>query len=196
MRRTTACILLLAATTPALAQTSRAEIVFDIENDRLLPGQSTTVTMAAGWGGPWYMMCCVATDLQISTGEAGWSDLQLIAPMAGPGTSEGSLTATGVEGILAGQLNFPPGKWEPDPNPLPFWSATYTAPADVATPFDVELTTETSLFEVYVEQGTAETHSLTDVLTEGHATIRVIPAPTGLLVIAASPLVAVRRRRE
>lgn len=195
MRRTTACVLLLAASTPTLAQTSRAEIVFDIENDRLLPGQSTTVTMAAGWGGPWYMMCCVAADLQISTGEAGWSDLQLIAPMAGPGTSEGSLTAIGVEGILAGQLNFPPGKWEPDPNPLPFWSATYTAPAVVATPFDVELTSETSLFEVYVERGTAETRSLMDVLTEGQATIHVIPAPASLLIIAAGPLFVTLRRR-
>lgn len=195
MRRTTACVLLLAATTPTLAQTSRAEIVFDIENDRLLPGQSTTVTMAAGWGGPWYMMCCVAADLQISTGEAGWSNLQLIAPMAGPGTSEGSLTAIGVEGILAGQLNFPPGKWEPDPNPLPFWSATHTAPTDVAAPFDVELTTKTSLFDVYVERGTAETHSLMDVLTEGQATIHVIPAPASLLIIAAGPLFVTLRRR-
>ncbi|UYV13006.1 MAG: hypothetical protein NCW75_01665 [Phycisphaera sp.] len=195
MRRTTACFLLLAATTPALAQTSSAEIVFDIENDTLLPGQSTTVTMAAGWDGPWYLMCCVQTDLLISTGDAGWSDLALIQPMAGPGTSAGTLGATGVEGILAGQLNFPPGKWEPDPNPLPFWSATYTAPSDAVAPFDVALATETSLFDVYIERESHDTRSLMDVLTEGQATIHVIPAPASLLIITGGSLLAARRRQ-
>lgn len=179
---------------PALAQTSDAAIVFDIENDRLLPGQSTTVTMAAGWDGPWYLMCCVETDLMISTGDAGWSDLALIQPMAGPGTTPGTLGATGVEGILAGQLNFPPGIPDPQPNPLPFWQATYTAPADAGAPFDVELTTETSMFEVYVERGTAETRSLMDVLTEGQATIHVVPAPASALVLIGVACSGRRRR--
>ncbi|MEQ8845361.1 MAG: hypothetical protein RIB58_10960 [Phycisphaerales bacterium] len=193
--QTFAAAALALAASAALAQTSRAELVFDIENDTLLPGQSTTVTLAAGWDGPWYLMCCVATDLLISTGDAGWSDLALIQPMAGPGTSPGALIATGVEGILAGQLNFPPGgPWEPQPNPLPFWRATYTAPADVATPFNVDLTTDTSLFEVYISRDSAETRSLMDVLTEGNATIRVIPAPASTLVLLGL-VVAQRRRR-
>ncbi len=194
--RTTICVLAaLAATTPTLAQTSRAEVVFDIDSDTLLPGESTTVTLAAGWDGPWYSMCCVRTDLVASAGSTGWSDLSLIAPMAGPGTTPGTLGATGVEGIIAGQLNFPPGTpWEPDPNPLPFWRATYTAPTDVTVPFDIDLMTSTNAFDVYIEARSAVTQSLMDVLTEGQATIRVIPAPASTLVLAGLALAARRRR--
>lgn len=192
MRRTTAYVLLLAATTPALAQTSSAEIVFDIDNDTLLPGQSTTVTMAALWN-EGFAMCCVGTDLLISTGSEGWSDLRLIAPMDGPGTSAGALTPLGIEGVLAGKLNFPSTGVPPDPNPILFWQGTYTAPSDIAEPFDINLTTQTSMFEVYIEFASAETQSLMDVLTEGNATIRVIPAPASAIVL---PGLAVARRRR
>ncbi|MEO1278168.1 MAG: hypothetical protein AAFV77_04350 [Planctomycetota bacterium] len=176
---------------PALALAQGA-VIIEVDDDTLLPGQSTTVTLSAQWTD--YAMCCVFTDLVASTGDAGWSDLALIAPMDGPGTSEGVLAPIGVDDIIAGQLNFPPGSFPPPPNPLPFWRATYTAPDDVIAPFDVDLTTETSLFEVYVERGTQETRDLLPGLVEGSATIRVIPAPASVTVLALG-LITNRRRR-
>lgn len=197
MRRTTACILLLAATTPALAQTSRAEIVFDIENDRLLPGQSTTVTLSAAFPTTDIALQGIRTDLRTSVGVEGFSDWHLLDPLGGSGTTPGDPTDAGFEGIIAGQLYFPPLGIPPDSrNPIPFWSATYTAPADTTRAFDLSLVTLTQDLNVYTDLDPATIESRLDGLTEGHAAIRVIPAPAGLLIIAASPLVAVRRRRE
>lgn len=184
------CLVLLSAAAPAQAQSS---IVIDVDNPTLAPGESTGVTLAALWHDG-FAMAGVDTDLLVSTGSEGWSDLRLIAPMNGPGTSAGSLTPLGVEGILAGKLNFPATGIPPDPNPILFWQGVYTAPTDVATPFDVDLSTSTSRFDVYIERPSSTTRSLLPGFTEGNATIRVIPAPASALVLAGLALTTRRRR--
>lgn len=195
MRRTTACILLLAATTPALAQTSRAEIVFDIENDRLLPGQSTTVTLWAAWPSSEYALAGIATDLGITTGADGWSDWRLADRLRAPGTSAGAATESGFTGIVAGQVYFPIAGPEIDlSNPIAFWSATYSAPADVPTAFDIELATLTRSLQVYIHPDSSAAREHLPDLVEGSASIHVIPAPAGALTLAAG-LVLARRRR-
>ena len=193
MRRSIAAALCTAATTMASTALGQGAVIIDVGDGLLLPGQSTNVMLSAQWTD--YAMCCVYTDLVVSTGAAGWSDLALLAPMDGHGTSAGVLASFGVDEIIAGQLNFPPGSFPPDPNPLPFWRATYTAPDDVTAPFDVELMTETSLFEVYIEPGSQETRDLLPGLIEGNATIRVIPAPTSAVVLSLGLTGLSRRRR-
>ena len=190
MLRTTVSILLLAAA-PVQAQYA---ILFDIENDTLLPGQSTTITLAAAHATSEWAMATVGTNLVASTGSEGLSDWALVAPMSGPGTTPGALSPTGIDGILAGQLNFPPAGVPQPPNPIDFWRVTYTAPTDVAAPFDLLLSTDTSRFEVYPTRESVFGESRLDLLVEGNATIRVIPAPASALVLAGLAL-ATRRRR-
>ncbi|NRA58572.1 MAG: hypothetical protein HRU13_10720 [Phycisphaerales bacterium] len=193
MRPQTAAMLSLALGIQALAQDQYA-LRFDVQDDTLLPGQSTSITLAAAYGSNW-ALATVGTELVASTGSDGLSDWALIAPLDGPGTTPGALSATGVDGILAGQLNFPPaGHWEPQPNPIPFWTATYTAPTDVAAPFDVTLLTQTSRFEVYISRDDPVGRSRLDDLVEGSAVIRVIPAPASALVLVGLPAITTRRR--
>ncbi|MFI4916094.1 MAG: hypothetical protein ACIAS6_06260 [Phycisphaerales bacterium JB060] len=188
---TTAAIL--ATTGSALAQPA---IVFDIETPTLLPGQSTTVTMLAGYGGTDYAVAGMTTNLVTSVGSEGWSDAMLVAPMNGPGTEPGTASATGWDGIIAGQLNFPgTGAIYADPtNPIAFWRATYTAPVDPGAPFDVDLSTMTTTYDVYLDRMRATSESRLADLTEASGTIRVIPAPASASLLAVG-LLATRRRR-
>lgn len=159
--------------------------VFDIHSPTLMPGESTLVTLAATYHEPESVKVAgVGLDLFISTGSAGWSDAALIAPMAGPGTSPGTVASFGFENILAGQLVFPPTGWIEDPNPTLFWQATYTAPTDVGAPFTVEMTTETFAYHVYVRRHSGESIEVTDRVVEGGATIHIIPAPAAASLMA------------
>ena len=177
----------------ALAQSS---VIIDVENPVLAPGESTTVTLWAAWPTSMLAMAGIVTDLESSEGDLGWSDLRLIPPMTGPGSSVGVLGGTGVAGIIAGQLNFPCAGCGPDgSNPISFWRATFTAPAEVATPFDVSLSTSTSRFDVYFSRESRESRSFLEGLTEGHATIHIIPAPAGVLLLSMGVLMSQRRRR-
>lgn len=202
--RTQAIAVLAAASlgTPAIAQTiPDAGIVIEVDQTRLLPGQSTRVTMAAAWPEPFsFKIAGVATDLNISTGPAGWSDIALIAPMDGPGTTPGVLAASGVEGILAGQLHFPPGGGCPfgicPERPTLFWGATYTAPADPAAPFEVDLLTDTSRFDVYTDPTSGLSVSVLDQVVEGQATIRVVPAPAGASLFVLGLAGTAMRKRD
>ena len=139
-------------------------------------------------------MATVGTNLVASTGSAGLSDWALIPPMSGPGTTPGGPSPTGIDGIVAGQLNFPPAGVSQPPNPINFWNVTYTAPMDVAAPFDVLLSTDTSRFEFYPFRDSTIGESRLDLLVEGNATIHVIPAPASVHVLAGAGLLAGRRR--
>ena len=192
-----ATILFFALTARALAQTPSSAIIIDIDDDTLLPGQSTTVTLWAAWPEHEFAMGYVSTSLETSVGSTGWSGLELVAPMDGPGTTKGVLSAIGIDGIVAGQFNYcPAAPFCPTmDNPIAFWQASYTAPADVGAAFDVDLLTRTTRFDVYFADRVLETHSYLDGLVEGQATIRVIPAPASIAVLGGLPVFA-RRRRE
>ncbi|UYV12512.1 MAG: hypothetical protein NCW75_14595 [Phycisphaera sp.] len=180
----------LALPTAALAQ---YEITIDVENPTLLPGESTTVTMLAGFDPSKYAIAAVMTDFVASTGSVGLSDAAVVAPMNGPGTSAGAPSATGYDGILAGQTNFH-STYADSTNPIPFWEVTYTAPMEVMAPFDIDLSTMTTKYDVYVERSSSLSESRLAELTEGSATIHVIPAPASASLLALG-LLAMRRRR-
>ncbi len=189
----TAAILAVAGVAAAAAAQS---INIDVANPTLGPGESTMVTLTAGYGGSDFAVAGIATDFISSVGSTGWSDVALISPMDGPGTSGGAPSGTGVDGILAGQLNFPPaGIYADDTNPIAFWSAVYTAPADVAAAFTVDLSTETSRFDTYVQRDSSRSESRLGDLTEGAGAINVVPAPASLALLGLGGLAAARRRR-
>lgn len=197
--RTIAMLGLALATPVASGQTvPPVGIVIEVDDPELRPAESTTVTLSAAWLGAstrTYDIARVDTNLLASTGGLGLSDPMLLAPMNGPGTLVGEISATGVDGILAGKLNWPFPIFPPPPYPLPFWQVTYTAPADVAAPFEVELSTLTTRFDAYIEMTSHETVALIDEVVEGEATIRVIPGPgSGVLLVAGACWTARRRR--
>jgi len=188
-------VAILAVAGVAAAATAQS-ISIDVANPTLNPGESTSVTLSAGYGGSDYAVAGIGTDFISSVGSEGWSDLALVAPMNGPGTSAGAGSTSGVDGIIAGQLNFPPAGIYADPtNPIAFWSATYTAPADVAEAFTVDLSTNTSRFDVYVAMDRATSESRMADLREGAGAINVVPAPASLALLGLGGLAAARRRR-
>lgn len=192
MRRTaTAALLALAGT--ALAQPA---ITIEVDDPLLMPGESTLVTMFAGFDSSVdYAMGGLTTDLAISTGSEGWTGAELLPLMDSAGTTAGVASSTGFEGIIAGQLHRPfESSFAVPDNPIASWQATFTAPTDVAAPFTVDLSTMTARYVVWVGQFSPLSESRLADLTEGAATIRVIPAPASALVLAGG-LLAWRRRR-
>ncbi|MEQ8316932.1 MAG: hypothetical protein RIE77_13750 [Phycisphaerales bacterium] len=167
-------------------------ITIEVDQPVLMPSESTTITLWAGHDPSEWAMAFVETDFVSSQGARGLSDWRLVEPMNGPGTQPGSAAATGIEGILAGQLNCPPCGTM-GTNPIAFWSATYTAPSDVL-PLDVRLSTLTSRFDVYPSRDSVFGESRLGDLVAGEATIRVVPAPAGALVIGSGVLLGRRRR--
>ena len=189
----TATLTLLTAAATALAQPA---ITIDVQNPVLRPGESTMVTMRGGYARPDYAVAGIDTDLVTSVGSTGWSDAAIVPPMNGPATTAGSPSATGYDGIIAGQLNFIGAAIYADPsNPIAFWQATYTAPMDAAAPFDIDLSTMTSRYDVYVSRESSRSVSRLADLVEGSGTIRVIPAAPTASALLLGGLLATRRRR-
>ena len=190
--------MLRAATLMSLAAVSGAAvaqpaITIEVDDPVLLPGESTTVRLSAAFDPDDYAMAGLATDV-VATGGS-WSDLMLVSPMDGPGTSPGAASGTRVDGILAGQLHFPVGAgiFADDSNPIAFWQATYTV--DLATdPTIVDIRTETMRFDVYIWRDSSRSESRLGELVEGSGTITVIPAPASVAVLALRAA-CLRRRR-
>jgi hypothetical protein len=189
IRITTAAVLALAGT--ALAQ---YEITIDVENPVLRPGESTTVTLLGGYGGTDYAVAGLATNFITSVGSEGWSDADLVHPMGFVGTSPGVPSPTGYDGIIAGQFQDGLHFYADPTNPIAFWTVTYTAPLDASAPFDIDLSTMTTKYDVYLSRESATSASRLADLVEGSGTIRVIPAPASALVLAGG-IIAMRRRR-
>ncbi|UYV11544.1 MAG: PEP-CTERM sorting domain-containing protein [Phycisphaera sp.] len=182
----------LVAVAGVAAAASAQSINIDVADATLAPGESTTVTLTAGFDSADFAVAGIATNFISSVGSDGWSDIALVAPMDGPGTSAGAGSATGVDGVLAGQLNFPPaGIYADSSNPIAFWSATYTASAEGV----IDLSTDTSRFDVYIDMMSSTSESRLGDLTEGAATITVVPAPASLALLGLGGLAAARRRR-
>ena len=162
----------------------------------LNPGESTTITMLASFGADDFAMAAAGGGLNSTTGAAGLSNLQVLAPMAGPGTTGGATSPTGVSGIISGQLNFPAaGIFADSSNPVAFWSATYTAPAVVDEEFTVGLTSAITRFDVYIDRESSVSESRLSGLQQGENSIRVVPAPASLALLGLGGLAAARRRR-
>ncbi|MEQ8316951.1 MAG: hypothetical protein RIE77_13845 [Phycisphaerales bacterium] len=188
-------VLIVVAGTCGAALGQSLQIQF--ANPTLNPGETTVVTLSASYGSGDYAIAGIATDLIASSGSDGWSDLELVASMDGPGTTAGAPSATGIDGIIAGQLNIPiAGIYADGSNPIAFWRATYTSPAIVGSAFDLEVSTVTSRFDVYVSRGSATSESRLADLTEARGGIFVVPAPSGAAVLGAGLIAGFRRRRR
>lgn len=184
---------LLGVASIGLAQSS---FYFEIEHTTLLPGQSTQVQLWAAFPAADHSVAGIWTSLHNGTGSEGFSDLRILSSLDGPGTTAGTLSPTGVDDILVGQLMFPICSIVGCPlsiNPIAFWEATYTAPAD-ATPMALDLATLTSRFDVYPELLNPRSESRIEGLVEASATIHIVPAPAGAFALVMG-LVCVRRRR-
>ncbi|MCW5757337.1 MAG: hypothetical protein KIT54_08890 [Phycisphaeraceae bacterium] len=176
---------------------AQAEVRIVSDQSELLPGESTVVSMYAAFPPTEFAFGAIFTDLLASTGSTGWSDLEVPRALHAPGWSEGTPTTMGIEGIIAGQVYFPVAGPEIDlSNPILFWQATYTAPLDITAPFDVYLTTQTGRFEVYISPDSSRWRSYVDVLVEGEATIRVVPAPAPFALLLMGGALVHRRRRS
>lgn len=101
------------------------------------------------------------------------------------------ISGAGVTGISVGQ--FASFGWEPTPGRIDVWRATYTA-TDFSTHRIVELSTETSRFEVYTDPFPATARE-TRTPTEARARIEIIPAPASLALLGVGGLATARRRR-
>ena len=177
-------------------------VSIDVASATLGPGDSTAITVTASYDGTDYAVAGIETDLVFSAGCGGLSDLALVAPMDGPGTSIGVLVPgmgddDGVtDGILAGQLNFPVASiYADDSNPIAFYTVTYTAPIDIARPFLLDVMSSTSRFDVYVDRESSRSESRLGDLAEGRAEIHFIPAPTSAAILGMGGLALTRRRR-
>ncbi|MEQ8317838.1 MAG: GC-type dockerin domain-anchored protein [Phycisphaerales bacterium] len=165
--------MLLAGAGTAAAQVG---IVFELSNPEPRPGETITITMKAGFDGRDYAMSGVFVNVDIGRAQGTLSNLRLVAPMDGPGTTAGMLVGGGVEEIIAGQLNFPAtaGIYADPTNPISFWAADFTVNDALSGPIVLEATTRTIRYDVYIARDLATSESRLDELVEG--TVRVLVA--------------------
>lgn len=195
MRTHAIALACLAAASTALAQTAPRIIIEADEPDIPTVGGSTIIRMFAQFDDASdYAIAGIATSLVSSRGSEGWSDISLVAPMDGPGTSAGLVSGTGIDGIIAGQLNFPIAGVFADPsNPIAFWQARYTVPMG-SGPGVLDLSTQTDRFDVYVDRDSATSESRLGDLIEGSARVTITPAPATSLALLGLLALGHRRR--
>ncbi|MEO1008449.1 MAG: hypothetical protein AAFX79_07770 [Planctomycetota bacterium] len=167
-----------------------------VANPTLSPGETTTLTLTAGYADPDYAIAGIATSLVVDRSEVDLSDPRLVAPMDGPGTSAGVIVADGIDGILAGQLNFPTAGIYADPtNPIAFWQIDLTLVDTPTSPVFLSATTETTRFDVYIDMGSAMSVSRLDDLQEADILVALLPSPGTAAMLGLGGLLACRRRR-
>ncbi|MEQ8844873.1 MAG: PEP-CTERM sorting domain-containing protein [Phycisphaerales bacterium] len=177
-----ASFALAAAATPALADGER--LFFEISNDISPDQPSAVVTLWAGFDARDWALAGVAGSVVASEGN--WFALELVPPLNGPGTTPGVRTGGGstVEGIIAGQLNFPSDILADPSNPIAFWRAEIEV-FDF-TPRTIDLATDTSRFDVYIDRDSASSRSALADLQEAMGTVVVVPAPASVALFAAA----------
>ncbi len=199
IRRRTAIVAGTVALAASLAHAQgTSEVIIEIDQPVLAPGESTAVRLWAGYDSARdFAMGAVVTNLLADSGgveiAGAWSDVDLVRPMDFVGTTPGTPEAGGYAGIIAGQFH-----WWQDPgatdrsDPIAFWQATFTAPTGEGA-FTIDLSTLTTRFDVYFAEWSSGTESRFDGLTEGAGRIVVVPAPASGLVLLC--LLTARRRR-
>lgn len=165
----------------------RYTIYIEVDRPVLEPGETAQILMRAGFDSDVdHSMHLVLTNLHWGPGPVQFEELRLIAPMAtlclgspfpAGGCSAGEVGPEGVEGIAAGQIQFGGGaSIYSNPNdPIDFWAARYAAPAAIAEPTIVDLSTRTMAYRLYIEPASSLTVERIDELIEGSATITIVP---------------------
>lgn len=160
-----------------------------------LPSQVFTISMDASYGGADYAIAGIATSLVINEAQGEFSNLRLVAPMDGPGTSAGVVGASSIDGIIAGQLNFPTAGIYADPtNPIAFWEVDFTVDDVLSGPVILDIETMTTRYDVYLDRMSSTSESRLTELQEGSLVI-VVPAPASGLALLGGLALTSRRRR-
>jgi hypothetical protein len=167
---------------------------FELSEPVLSPGTpSTLVTLSIDHDPVDYAVA--AAELTVRATEAGWSDLIGLLSLgdppfgAHPGQMPGLISGGDVIGISIGQLA---RGWLPRPGRIDVWQGTFTVTDFTAR--DINLSTETRRFEVYVNPWPDITRAARTPI-EGRGVIRVIPAPAGLALLGLGGFAPARRRR-
>lgn len=185
-----------------VASAASAQVAgFTIEVDEpvLMPGESTLVTVTASFPDTYYALAGARFDFLFNDGDLNprdaWNDYHALPPFDGP-QAPPELTDEGIFGIVLGQLNFPPAMIYADPsNPVDVWEVTFTAPLDAGGGYRVDMLTDTHLFDVYIERESSTSIRIADLVSEGEASIFVVPAPAGGAVAFIGLYLATGRRR-
>ncbi len=194
MTRLASAALAVAVAAPAMAQA--IHIQAGVSGGIPMPGDRSIITMTASFSPMDYAMAGIGTDLVINEIQGRLENPRLIAPMDGPGTTAGAVSATGIDGIIAGQLNFPIAGIYADPtNPIAFWAVDWVYEVDdPSNPVLIDVVTRTRRFDVYTDRLLATSEFRVDELEEG-ALLIAVPAPAGWLPLLAGVPLASRRRR-
>lgn len=173
MRGMASAAAVLAVAGGAMGQTW--EMFFEVSNPEPMPGETITITLKAGYGGTDYAIAGLGTNFEVSSLQGELSDWRLVAPMDGPGTSDGTLVGDSVEGIIAGQLNFPAtaGIYADPTNPIAFWEADLTVDGVLSGPVVLDVRTRTTRYDVYINMQSATSESRLADLVEGELRVLV-----------------------
>lgn len=188
---TAASVVMLAAATVAA---DGERLFFDISNEISPDRPSAVVTLWAGFDAGDWALAGVSGD--VLANEGNWFALELIEPLDGPGTTPGVRAGGGstVEGYIAGQLNFPSDILADPSNPIAFWRAEIEV-FDF-TPRTIDLSTDTSRFDVYISRDSASSRSALADLEEAMGTVVVVPAPAASVVLGGALLLIGSPRRR
>lgn len=151
---------------------------------------SVVLSISAFFSAPDYAFGAALFGVHAS--EAGFeagSNIVKLPPPANPGVNDGQ----NVTGITAGQVHFPPVVFASPDNPIKVFNVKWST--NDFTARDVQITTRTTRFDVYIDRNSPASQPRIQGLLEGSATIKVIPAPSALALLGLGALAAGRRRR-
>lgn len=173
MRTFTSGAAVLLAAAGAVAQ--GVEIFIEASNPEPMPGETITITLMAGFEARDYAVSGVATNFEVSAIQGQLSDWRVLRPMDGPGTTEGTRVGDSIEGIIAGQLNFPPtgGIYADPTNPMPFWAVDLTVDDVLSGPVVLDVRTRTTRYDVYIDMQSSTSESRIAGLIEGELRVLV-----------------------
>lgn len=175
---------------------SAQEWQFELSNPVLsAAAPSTTVMLSIDPGPADYAVAGV--NFNVHASEPGWSDPESLFERGvvwDPLPSSGEIIGASVIGIWSGQLP-PQLGFIPKTGRVDMWRAMFTLTDFTAR--HIDLSTETTRLEVYtVDPATLPIPEIRPVTAiEGAASIRVVPAPTGLALLGLGWLAAARRQR-
>ncbi|MFM9997024.1 MAG: hypothetical protein ACKVU4_14630 [Phycisphaerales bacterium] len=209
----------LAAAGAAWAQET-AQLIVDVSNSTLAPGESTevhvSVAYAPGIGGTAVWNSLRATQhvgtvagfslavfnvnaFPVGAASGSWSNLA-VAPGFHPFSSAGTIAGNSVAWVEVGTGFGPPLAVVPTTNPVLIWSGTWTVSAGSGAGA-VNLSTavlNSGYVHLWLQGGAIGTYAVEDAwpCTNGQAVITVIPAPGVIALTAIGAALLTARRRH